>query len=99
MKLAGLWKKTTPPIAPLPKIELSREPERAAPPTVSDETEGESQDYSVASETLARIMLDQGKLVEARKIYIQISRDRPDEYERLSVHIRAIDEKLAQDRR
>ena len=54
----------------------------------------EESDYGVASDTLAAIMVRQGKLLEAKKIYIQMARNEPERYEELSQKIRELGEAM-----
>jgi hypothetical protein len=94
MKLAGLWKKDIPiTTGDLPHVTPTREVEESA---AYAETSDVDIDYSVASDTLATILLKQGKLEDARKIYIQIARAEPERYEEMSMKIRRIDEALKQ---
>jgi hypothetical protein len=87
MKLAGLWKKPSKPVEVPPRLDVLRAP--AVEPVRT-----ESEDYGVASETLAQIMVSQGKLVEAKKIYIQMARTLPERYEELSQKIQDIEYQL-----
>jgi tetratricopeptide (TPR) repeat protein len=45
----------------------------------------------LVSETLAEIMIKQGKLADAKKVYIQLSRSQPARYEHFRAKIEAID--------
>jgi tetratricopeptide (TPR) repeat protein len=45
-----------------------------------DDTTGVTDTPGLVSETLARLMIEQGKHAEARKVYIQLSRLHPDRY-------------------
>ncbi len=77
------------------------EPEIVAPtmprPTIdrtklSKEEPGESMDeIGLVSETLAELMIRQGKFDEARKVYIQLSRLNPDRYEYFRERIQKIE--------
>jgi tetratricopeptide (TPR) repeat protein len=59
------------PIGPISPIEFIEEDEE--PPSSEDE-------IGLVSETLANIMVKQGKFDDARKVYIQLSRLNPDRY-------------------
>jgi tetratricopeptide (TPR) repeat protein len=66
-----------PPAFPaIPKLSFAAEPDKGTPEaTVSTDEIG------LVSETLADLMIRQGKFDEARKVYIQLSRLNPERYE------------------
>jgi hypothetical protein len=83
--------------------ELTRERPLVKPGSSSDAassidlaagTETDSVDDQLVSETLAAILLNQGKLVEAKKVYIQLARKDPRQFEQYHKKIEAIDNLL-----
>ncbi len=76
-------------VPPLPKISLPRDSamESLDVPTTLDE-------IGLVSETLADVMIEQGKFDEARKVYIQLSRLNPDRYEHFRARIRQLDDRI-----
>lgn len=57
-------------------------------------TESDSMDERLVSDTLAGILLTQGKLVEAKKVYIQLARKDPRQFDLYNKKIEAIDNLL-----
>jgi tetratricopeptide (TPR) repeat protein len=73
-----------------PLVRAIPEPEPKSP---SEPTESED-GPSLVSETLADIMIRQGKLKDAKKVYIQLSRLQPERYDHFATKIEAIDKLL-----
>lgn len=71
-----------------PLVRPMPEPEHIQPPHAGEETP------ALVSETLADIMIRQGKLTEAKKVYIQLSRLHPARYAYFKTKIEAIDKLL-----
>lgn len=76
--------------------ELTRERPLVKPVLEPDERRAEQlpnmdEQPALVSETLAEIMIRQGKLAEAKKVYIQLSRLQPTRYEYFQNKIEAID--------
>ena len=73
----------------MPIVEFEDSTNEAAEEIELTETEDE---VGLVSETLASIMMKQGKYDDARKVYIQLSRLNPDRYEYYRSRMDAIDE-------
>jgi hypothetical protein len=73
-----------------PLVRATPEPEHIQPIQLPDTQDGPG----LVSETLAEIMIRQGKLTEAKKVYIQLSRLQPGRYEHFRTKIEAIDKLL-----
>jgi hypothetical protein len=71
-----------------PLVKPMPEPEHIQPQLAGEETP------ALVSETLAEIMIRQGKLTEAKKVYIQLSRMQPLRYAHFKTKIEAIDKLL-----
>ena len=72
-----------------PLVKPAPDPEHIQPAQLPDEDSP-----GLVSETLAEIMIRQGKLTEAKKVYIQLSRMQPDRYAHFKTKIEAIDKLL-----
>jgi tetratricopeptide (TPR) repeat protein len=68
-----------PSLAPTTMLERATEPQGKVPPDVSEPADDEAP--GLVSETLARLLIQQQKFAEARKVYIQLSRLHPERYE------------------
>jgi hypothetical protein len=72
-----------------PLVKPAPEPEHIQTAQLPDE-----ESPGLVSETLAEIMIRQGKLTDAKKVYIQLSRIQPDRYAHFKSKIEAIDKLL-----
>ena len=72
-----------------PKISLLPSDEESA------EVEVSLDEIGLVSETLAEVMIRQGKFDEARKVYIQLSRLNPDRYEYFRDKIKNLDGQIS----
>ena len=69
-------------------------PEAADSKMAEDETPTSADEIGLVSETLATIMIRQGKFEEARKVYIQLARINPDRYDYFRQRMDELDERI-----
>ncbi len=86
--LRKLSTSTQPPPAPLPSTSSGQALEK--------EWEISSDEIGLVSETLANVMMRQGKFDEARKVYIQLARLNPDRYEYFRDKIIALEARISE---
>lgn len=73
-----------------PLVRPVPEPEHIQPTPLPDQEDAPA----LVSETLAEIMIRQGKLSDAKKVYIQLARQQPEKYAHFKTKIEAIDKLL-----
>jgi predicted Zn-dependent protease len=73
-----------------PLVRATPEPEHIQPTQLPEAPDAPA----LVSETLAEIMIRQGKLTEAKKVYIQLARLQPERYGHFKTKIEAIDKLL-----
>jgi tetratricopeptide (TPR) repeat protein len=78
----------------LPSITPTEPPEATDSKITEDGTPTSADEMGLVSETLATIMIRQGKFEEARKVYIQLARKNPDRYEYFRQRMDELDERI-----